>query len=35
MRDMYMVEPLSFDDVLSTLADLEAAINGDAVGNRP
>lgn len=35
MRDMYMVEPLSFDDVLSTLANLEVAINGDPGGNQP
>ncbi len=27
MRDMYLSEPTSFDDVLSTLADLERAIN--------
>jgi len=30
MRDMYMVDPLPFDDVLATLADLEATINGAA-----
>ena len=30
MRDMYMVDPLPFDDVLSTLADLEATINDAA-----
>jgi len=30
MRDMYLSEPASFDDVLSTLADLEARINGAA-----
>lgn len=30
MRDMYMVDPLPFDDVLATLADLEATINGVA-----
>ncbi len=28
MRDMYLSEPASFDDILSTLADLEARING-------
>jgi hypothetical protein len=27
MRDMYLSEPLSFDDVLATLADLERRIN--------
>ncbi len=27
MRDMYLSEPASFDDILSTLADLEARIN--------
>ncbi len=30
MRDMYLSEPASFDDILSTLADLEARINGAA-----
>ena len=30
MRDMYMVDPLPFDDVLNTLADLEATINSAA-----
>jgi hypothetical protein len=28
MRDMYLQQPLSFDDVLSVLADLERRING-------
>jgi hypothetical protein len=27
MRDMYLGEPASFDDILATLADLEARIN--------
>ena len=30
MRDMYMVDPLPFDDVLGTLADLEATVNAAA-----
>ena len=28
MRDMYLSEPAGFDDILATLADLEARING-------
>jgi hypothetical protein len=28
MRDMYLSDPASFDEILSTLADLEARING-------
>ncbi len=28
MRDMYLSEPLTFDDVLARLAELERAING-------
>jgi hypothetical protein len=28
MRDIYLSEPVGFDDILSTLADLEARING-------
>lgn len=28
MRDMYLTEPASFDEILATLADLEARING-------
>jgi len=28
MRDMYLSEPAGLDDILSTLADLEARING-------
>jgi len=27
MRDMYLSEPASFDDILATLADLENRIN--------
>ena len=27
MRDMYLTEPASFDDILATLADLENRIN--------
>ena len=30
MRDMYLTEPASFDDVLTTLAELETRINGSA-----
>ena len=30
MRDMYLSEPPGFDDILSTLAELEAGINGPA-----
>jgi hypothetical protein len=33
MRDMYLSEPPSFDDVLAVLAELQARING-AVGLR-
>jgi Nucleotidyl transferase AbiEii toxin, Type IV TA system len=32
MRDMYLTEPSSFDDILATLADLEARINGAGGG---
>jgi hypothetical protein len=28
MRDMYLSEPISFDEVLTTLGDLEKRING-------
>jgi len=27
MRDMYLTEPVSFDDILSTLSELEHRIN--------
>ncbi len=30
MRDMYLSEPLGFDDVLAVLAELEQRINGPA-----
>jgi Nucleotidyl transferase AbiEii toxin, Type IV TA system len=32
MRDMYLTEPASFDDILATLADLENRINNTAGG---
>jgi len=32
MRDMYLSEPVSFDDILATLADLERRINGITKG---
>ena len=32
MRDMYLTEPASFDDILSTLADLEKRINSVGSG---
>ena len=32
MRDMYLTEPSSFDDILAILADLEARINGAGGG---
>jgi hypothetical protein len=31
MRDMYLSEPRSFDDILRALADLERRINSEAV----
>ena len=30
MRDMYLSKPLSFDEVMSQLSDLENQINGDS-----
>jgi len=32
MRDMYLTEPASFDDILATLADLENRINHTGSG---
>ena len=32
MRDMYLSEPVSFDDILATLTELEKRINGIAEG---
>jgi len=32
MRDMYLTEPVSFDEILATLADLEKRINGITAG---
>lgn len=33
MRDMYLTEPRSFDDILATLADLEMRVNGIIEGD--
>lgn len=30
MRDMYLTEPMGFDEILATLADLESRINDDS-----
>jgi hypothetical protein len=35
MRDMYMTNPLPFDQVLSTLAELEILINGGSAKPQP
>lgn len=34
MRDMYLSEPASFDEIIATLADLENRINHDRSGDR-
>lgn len=34
MRDMYLTEPVSFDDVLNTLSDLEHRINHANISKR-
>jgi hypothetical protein len=35
MRDMYLTEPASFDDILATLDDLERRINQTATNSHP